>query len=61
MSVNLSEFSLNYHKAVVETTFNALLAKKGYKLTGTIGYGSYAKVKFVLILYYLMIWLIDLI
>lgn len=51
MSVNLSEFSLNYHKAVVETTFNALLAKKGYKLTGTIGYGSYAKVKLAEIIF----------
>lgn len=30
---------------IIEKTFNSILEKKGYKLIGTIGNGSYAKVK----------------
>lgn len=35
----------NYTKMVMDKTFNSILEKKGYKLTATIGNGSYAKVK----------------
>ena len=44
---NYSKFSPNYSKVLMEKTFSAILEKKGYKLTGTIGNGSYAKVKCV--------------
>jgi hypothetical protein len=41
----LNSNSINYAKNMMDRTFHHILEKKGYKLTGTIGNGSYAKVK----------------
>jgi hypothetical protein len=42
---DIARLASNYEKAFLDKTINSILENRGYKLTETIGHGSYAKVK----------------